>query len=107
MCAACEVADTHAARLRGLLGRRTFPDGSGLLLLPCRGIHTLFLRFPIDAVFVDSNLRVVDVARVRPWHVAMRRHSHAVLELPAGTASRCHLHSGSWLAWGSQSGIAA
>ena len=63
-----EVARSFLARLRGLIGRRGLPPGQGLLILRCNAIHTFFMRFAIDAVFYDSEDRVVKVVRnVRPW----------------------------------------
>lgn len=101
VCESCEVADGFLSRVRGLLGRDALPVGAGLLLRPCSAVHTCFARFPIDAVFLDRELRVVDVvARLRPWRAAARRRAHAVLELPAGTAARLPIRHGEVLGWG-------
>ena len=71
--------------MRGLLGRDGLERGEGLLLQPAGSIHTFFMRFPIDAVFLDRGLRVVGLApELAPWRVAARRHAHSVLELAAG-----------------------
>jgi uncharacterized membrane protein (UPF0127 family) len=84
-----ELADRPLLRMRGLLGRRGLPAGEGLLLRPAPGIHTAFMRFPIDALFLDRNLRVLDiVAELRPWRVASERRARAVLELAAGECAR-------------------
>lgn len=62
-----EVAETLSARLRGLIGRRGLPPGRGLLIPRCNAIHTLFMRFAIDATFLDRQGRVVKVVRnIRP-----------------------------------------
>ena len=62
-----EVAETLGARLRGLIGRRRLPPGRGLLIPRCNAIHTLFMRFPIRATFLDRRGAVVKVVRnVRP-----------------------------------------
>jgi uncharacterized membrane protein (UPF0127 family) len=54
-----------------------------------------FMRFPIDAVFLDRELRIVGIADwLRPWRVAWRRGAHSVLELPAGEAARRGLRPG-------------
>jgi len=75
--------------MKGLLGRRELPAGEGLLIRPCSSIHMFFMRFPIDAVFVDRELRVVGVAaNLRPWRMAWRRGARAVIELAAGEAQR-------------------
>jgi uncharacterized membrane protein (UPF0127 family) len=88
VCARCTVAATPFARMRGLLGRASLAPDEGILLRPASSIHTAFMRFPIDAVFLDRDLVVVRVARdLRPWRVASRRGARAVLELAAGTAA--------------------
>jgi uncharacterized membrane protein (UPF0127 family) len=87
LCARCAVADNPWTRLRGLLGRSGLEPDEGLLIRPTNSIHMLFMRFAIDAVFVDRTLRVLDVRTVAPWRFAIRRGSKAVLELPAGAAS--------------------
>jgi uncharacterized membrane protein (UPF0127 family) len=97
----CVVADSPGSRLRGLLGRSALRPGEGLLLRPASAIHTCFMRFPIDAVFLDRELRVVRIADdVRPWRAAARRGAHAVLELPAGEARRRGLEPGDSLTAG-------
>src|ERR687885_2668248 len=95
VCASCAVADRPIGRLRGLLGRAGLAPGEGLLLRPAPSIHTWFMRFPIDAVFLDADLCVLDVrVAVRPWRVAARRGAPAVLELSAGEAVRHGLRPG-------------
>jgi uncharacterized protein len=75
--------------MRGLLGRDGLESGEGLLLKPCGSVHTFFMRFPIDVVFLDRELAVVAVsAEVAPWRTARARGAKAVLELPAGEAAR-------------------
>jgi len=89
VCERCVVADRPLARLRGLLGRRELPAGEGLLLRPTGAVHTSFMRFPIDVVFLDRELTVVDVVDgLAPWRAAGRRGAHAVLELAAGERAR-------------------
>ena len=95
VCERCEVADTPLRRLRGLMGRPRLERGEGLLLRPAPSIHTCFMRFPIDAVFVDRQLEVVGVSeRVRPWRLARARGAHSVIELPAGECSRLRIATG-------------
>ena len=75
--------------MRGLLGRRGLPPGEGLLLRPASSVHTAFMRFPIDVVFLDRDLTVLKVARgVVPWRAAWARRARAALELPADEAAR-------------------
>lgn len=82
----CEVARTFLSRGRGLLGRSSLPEGSGLLIEPCSSIHMLFMRFPIDAIFVDRQGQVVALyPSLPPWQLyAGHRRARYVLELPAG-----------------------
>ncbi|HZA33743.1 MAG TPA: DUF192 domain-containing protein [Vicinamibacterales bacterium] len=89
MCERCVLADTALARMRGLLGRRELPSGEGILLKPASSVHMAFMRFPIDAVFLDRDFRVMKVASdLRPWRAAGSRGAKAVLEIPAGEAGR-------------------
>ena len=89
VCERCVLADTALTRMRGLLGRRSLPSGEGILLKPASSVHMAFMRFPIDAVFLDRELRVVKVADdLRPWRAAGSRGAKAVLEIPAGEAGR-------------------
>lgn len=90
--AVCErvvVADRPLLRMRGLLGRRDLHADEGILLKPAGSIHTHFMRFPIDVVFLDREGRVLDLrSTVVPWRIARRRGAKAVLELHAGEARR-------------------
>jgi len=89
VCERCLLAETALTRMRGLLGRRQLPSGEGILLKPASSVHMAFMRFPIDAVFLDRELRVVKVASdLRPWRAAGSRGAKAVLEIPAGEAER-------------------
>ena len=63
-----EVAETFAERARGLIGRTGLEPGKGMLITRCNCIHTCFMRFPIDATFLDVRGAVVTVVRgIRPW----------------------------------------
>lgn len=95
VCERCTLARNPYSRMRGLLGRRGLAQGEGLLLQPAGSIHTFFMRFPIDAVFLDREQRVVSISSdVRPWRTAAARKSRAVLELAAGEAARVGLEPG-------------
>ena len=101
VCERCVLADTALARMRGLLGRSDLPSGEGILLKPASSVHMAFMRFPIDAVFLDRDLHVVKVAAdLRPWRIAGSRGAKAVLEIPAGEASRRGLTVGDRLVAG-------
>ncbi len=83
------------SRFRGLMGRRSLPEGQGLLLEPCSSIHCMFMRFPIDVIFLDREGRVVKVAAgVKPWRLAAAKGARSALELPAGIAARTHTTAG-------------
>jgi uncharacterized membrane protein (UPF0127 family) len=95
VCEHCLLAESMFTRLRGLLGRKGLAEGEGLLLRPASSIHTAFMRFAIDAVFIDRENRIVKVAaELRPWRMAACRGSRAVLELPAGEAARRGMRPG-------------
>jgi uncharacterized protein len=95
VCERCAVADNPMTRLRGLLGRAGLAADEGLLIRPTGAIHTWFMRFPIDAVFLDRELVVVDVVSdLRPWRFAGRRGAKAVLELAAGESGRLGIRAG-------------
>jgi uncharacterized protein len=95
VCERCLLAETALTRMRGLLGRRELPSGEGILLKPASSIHMAFMRFAIDAVFLDRELRVVKVAAdVKPWRAAAARGAKSVLEIPAGEAARRGLKVG-------------
>jgi uncharacterized protein len=98
ICERCLAADSPLARMRGLLGRRELPRGEGMLLRPAASVHTAFMRFPIDVVFVDGAGRVLDIAHsVRPWRAVACRGAKAVVELAAGECSRRDLETGDGL----------
>lgn len=89
VCERCTLADSPVTRLKGLLGRDGLEQGEGLLLRPASSIHTFFMRFPIDVVFLDRALVVVGIeATIDPWRTAAQRGAKAVLELPAGESFR-------------------
>jgi uncharacterized protein len=91
-----EVADNPFKRLFGLMGRKHLPQGHGLFLRPCSSIHTFFMRFPIDVVFIDRDNRVVKLCpAVKPWRFVLGgKGAHAVLELPAGALDGATLAAG-------------
>jgi protein-S-isoprenylcysteine O-methyltransferase Ste14/uncharacterized membrane protein (UPF0127 family) len=95
VCERCVLADTALARMRGLLGRRELPSGEGILLRPASSVHTAFMRFAIDAVFVDRENRILKVVpNLAPWRTAAARRAKAVIELPAGESERRGLSAG-------------
>jgi uncharacterized protein len=84
--------------MRGLLGRPGLGPGEGMLIERTGSVHTFFMRFPIDVVFLDRQRTVVRVAaNLRPWRVAAARRARAVVELPAGAAGALGLAAGAQL----------
>lgn len=81
-------ADALGQRVKGLLGSRGLEPGQGLWLEPCRQVHTWFMHFAIDVVFLDRGFRVVGISReLAPWRLSPWRWSAAsALELQAGAA---------------------
>jgi uncharacterized protein len=98
VCERCVVADRPWARMRGLLGRSELPRGEGVILRPARSVHTFFMRFAIDVVFLDTNDVVVDVVHeLRPWRAAGVKGARSVVELAAGEAAARGIKPGSKL----------
>ncbi len=84
-----DVAGTSAERTRGLLKRAGLSEGEGLWIVPCEGVHTFFMKFPLDLIYIDrKHLVRKAVANVRPWRLSMCIMAHSILELPAGTIER-------------------
>ena len=100
VCERCLVADTTFRRLRGLLGKRELRPGEGIVLRPGWSIHTAFMLFPIDVVFVSADQVVVKVVRnLKPWRASTCRGARDVVELAAGEAARRGLEPGDRVAW--------
>ena len=80
------LAESTLERMRGLLGRRGLPSDTAMLIRPCRSIHMFFMRFPIDAVFLDRDGRILKThQQLRPWRISLApKKTHAVLEAKAG-----------------------
>ena len=76
------------ARNRGLLGQQSLAPGVAMVLAPCNGIHTWFMRFPIDVIFVGRSGRVLKVReRMAPFRLTLRLGAFAVIELAAGSSA--------------------
>jgi uncharacterized membrane protein (UPF0127 family) len=94
------VADSTGRRLRGLLGKRDLPAGQGVLLRPAWSIHTAFMRFPIDVVFLDADQIVVKIVpSLQSFKTASCRGAREVVELRAGECERRGLALGDRVAW--------
>ena len=84
----CHLAVRPWSRMRGLLGRASLAPGEAMLFRPAGSIHMFFMRFPIDVVFCDGDLRVVKVVRdLKPWRMAAARGAKVTIELAVGAAS--------------------
>jgi hypothetical protein len=94
------AAQTSAERRVGLLRHRSLDEGAGLWIVPCEAVHTFFMKFAIDLVYLDSRHRVRGTVRaVPPWRFSMCLPAHSVLELPPGTIDRTKTHWGDQLAF--------
>ena len=86
------IANTHWSRLRGLMASApgSLRPGQGLWIVPCRGVHTMAMRFPIDVIYLDKGNYVVHLSEdLRPWRFApIRIAAASVLELPSRTIHR-------------------
>jgi uncharacterized protein len=94
-----KIANHYFSRLIGLMGQKPLEEGNGLWIVPCRDIHSFFMRFVFDAIFVDKHLKVVYLKKeMKPWQVSrFVRQGHAVLELPAGTIEQTQTEVGDQL----------
>jgi uncharacterized membrane protein (UPF0127 family) len=90
-----ELAVDSESRRRGLLGRDRLDEGAALIIAPCSSIHTFFMRFAIDVIFVARDGRVLKAyAAVGPRRIALRFGAFAVVELAAGAIARCRTQAG-------------
>ncbi len=82
---AIDRADSSAARKKGLLSRTGLEPGTGLWIVPCEGVHTFFMKFAIDVVYIDRNRKVRKAVRnLVPWRMSLCLPAHSVIELPVG-----------------------
>jgi hypothetical protein len=108
VCERVVVADRAHRRMRGLLGRRYLREGEGMVLRPAWSIHTAFMRFPIDVVFLDADQVVIRIEPdVRPWRTVSCRGAREIVEMAAGECRRRGLEMGDRVAWASRSAVDA
>jgi len=108
VCDSVTVADGTFRRMRGLLGRRSLPPGEGIVLRPAWSIHTAFMRFPIDVVFLDAEQVVMRVEHaLPPFKTASSRGAREIVELAAGECERKGLTPGDRIAWASRNVVNA
>jgi len=92
---AIDIAETSAARRTGLLKHRKLDPGTGLWITPCESVHTFFMKFAIDLIYIDRKRRVRGVVRaLRPWRFSICLPAHSVLELPPGTIDGTNTQKG-------------
>lgn len=96
---AAEVADNPWTRFRGLIGHKPLEPGEGLLIVPCSSIHTHFMSFPIDVLYVGKDHKIVGInGNLKPWRFgSFLRKVRYVIELPAGTAETTGCQAGDQL----------
>jgi hypothetical protein len=96
---AVEVADTSEKRRTGLLKHKRLEPGQGLWITPCESVHTFFMKFPIDLVYVDKQHKVRKVRHaVAPWRMSACLLADSVIELAAGSAKLSGTQAGDALA---------
>jgi uncharacterized protein len=81
------VADNLFTRMKGLLGKKELPFGEALWIKPCFSVHTFFMKFPIDVIFLNKKNQVIAaVSNLTPNRMTrLYPQSFSVLELPSGT----------------------
>src|SRR5690554_6527845 len=94
-----KVACSFLQRIKGLMGTRELPEDEGLLISPCNSVHTFFMRYAIDVVFLSKDYTVLKVIHnMRPWRISpIIWKSHSVLELPSGRAKELGITCGTTL----------
>jgi len=108
VCERVVVADRAYRRMRGLLGRKYLRQGEGMVLRPGWSIHTAFMRFPIDVVFLDADQVVIKTEHdVGSWKTVSCRGAREVVELASGECRRRGLEVGDRVAWASRSAVDA
>ena len=92
---AIDTAETSAQRRTGLLKHHKLDEGAGLWIVPCEAVHTFFMKFAIDLIYLDRKRKVRGIVRaVPPWRFSICLPAHSVLELPPGTIDRTHTQKG-------------
>jgi hypothetical protein len=95
---AADVADTSEKRRTGLLKHDRLDPGQGLWIVPCESVHSFFMKFAIDLVYLDRNRKVRKVRhRMVPWRLSACLTAHSILELPAGAVAASGTEKGDQL----------
>jgi uncharacterized membrane protein (UPF0127 family) len=86
---AASVADSSESRRTGLLKHTSLAPGDGLWIVPCESVHSFFMKFTIDVLYLDRQHKVKKArSEMVPWRASACLTAHSVLELPAGTIAR-------------------
>jgi len=94
-----DVADTSEKRRVGLLKHSALKSGEGLWIVPCESVHSFFMKFTIDVLYLDRAKKVRGLrANMKPWRLSACLPAHSVVELPAGTIARTGTKKGDQLA---------
>lgn len=93
------LADTFISRLKGLMLKKNLEKGMAMLIYPCNMIHTSFMKFPIDVIFLSDEYEVISVIEnILPWHISpLVRKSIIVLELPSGAIKNTNTKIGDFI----------
>ncbi|HVW10780.1 MAG TPA: DUF192 domain-containing protein [Bryobacteraceae bacterium] len=95
-----DIADTSAKRTTGLLKHTELRAGEGLWIVPCEGVHTFFMKFALDLVYLDKkNVVRKVVGNVRPWRASVCLRAHSVVELPVGVVAGSGTRKGDRVEW--------
>ena len=95
---AADVADTSEKRRTGLLKHDRLDPGQGLWIVPCESVHSFFMKFTIDLVYLDRDRKVRKVRhRMVPWRLSACLTAHSILELPAGAVAASGTEKGDQL----------
>ena len=97
-----DVASAALTRIVGLLGRRSFSEGEAMVFPRCNSIHTCWMAFPIDVIFLRAGIAIKLIERVGSWRVAWAWGADTVIELPAGAIARTATQIGQRLQWSSR-----
>lgn len=94
-----QLADDGRTRRKGLLGRDGLDKGEGLWIVPCEAVHTFWMRFAIDLIYLDREYRVLKIrSAVPPWRLSACLRAHSVIELAPGTIKEKQVRRGDRLA---------
>jgi len=90
------IANTPFMRMKGLLGKKELKKGQALILDPCNSIHTFFMRFPIDILFLDKNNKIIKtISCLKPFRLtSIYFNATSAVELPIGTIQSLSIQKG-------------